>query len=151
MDGALHPAAAILKYANAILSVRHQRRHLGIHRAGAHARESRQDGGPPAGAEPERDANDAIYQFEASRDYDPAPRLESIKARVLAVNSADDERNPAELGIMEREIKRVKQGRYVLIPAGPETRGHGTMGIAKLWKQYPGGVSAAAGAGVEVG
>jgi len=82
------------------------------------------------------DANDVIYQMEASRDYDPAPLLESIQARVLAMNSADDERNPAELGIMEREIKRIKQGRYVLIPTGPETRGHGTMGIAKLWKQY---------------
>jgi homoserine O-acetyltransferase len=82
------------------------------------------------------DANDVIYQMEGSRDYDPAPRLESIQARVLAINSADDERNPAELGIMEREIRRVKQGRYVLIPAGPETRGHGTMGLAKLWKQY---------------
>lgn len=82
------------------------------------------------------DANDVIYQMEASRDYDPAPLLESIQARVLAINSADDERNPAELGIMEREIKRVKQGSYVLIPTGPETRGHGTMGFAKLWKQY---------------
>ncbi len=55
---------------------------------------------------------------------------------MLAINSADDERNPPELGIMEREIQRVKQGRYVLIPTGPETRGHGTMGLAKLWKQY---------------
>ena len=82
------------------------------------------------------DANDVIYQMEASRDYDPAPNLESIRARVMAINSADDERNPAELGVMEREIKRVKQGRYVLIPTGPETRGHGTMGLAKLWKQY---------------
>ena len=82
------------------------------------------------------DANDVIYQMEASRDYDPAPQLESIHARVMAINSADDERNPAELGVMEREIKRVKQGRYVLIPTGPETRGHGTMGLAKLWKQY---------------
>ena len=82
------------------------------------------------------DANDVIYQMEASRDYDPAPNLESIRARVMAINSADDERNPAELGVMEREIKRVKQGQYVLIPIGPETRGHGTMGLAKLWKQY---------------
>jgi len=82
------------------------------------------------------DANDVIYQMEASRDYDPAPRLESIQARVLAMNSADDERNPAELGIMEREIKRVKQGSFILIPTGPETRGHGTMGLAKLWKQH---------------
>jgi len=82
------------------------------------------------------DANDVIYQMEGSRDYDPAPALESIQARLLAINSADDERNPAELGIMERAIKRVKKGQYVLIPTGPETRGHGTMGLAKLWKQY---------------
>jgi len=86
----------------------------------------------PSGA----DANDVIYQMQASRDYNPSPRLETIQARVLAINSADDERNPAELGIMERELKRVKQGRYILIPTGPETRGHGTMGFAKLWKQY---------------
>ena len=76
------------------------------------------------------------YQYEASRGYNPAPRLESIKARLLAINSADDERNPPELGILEREIKRVKQGRYVLIPASEETRGHGTTGMAKLWKHY---------------
>jgi homoserine O-acetyltransferase len=82
------------------------------------------------------DANDVIYQLEASRDYNPAPKLETIQAKVLAINSADDERNPPELGIMEREIKRVRQGRYVLIPTGPDTRGHGTMGLAKLWKQY---------------
>jgi homoserine O-acetyltransferase len=82
------------------------------------------------------DANDVIYQYEASRGYNPAPKLESIKARLLAINSADDERNPPELGILEREIKRVKQGRYVLIPASEETRGHGTTGMAKLWKHY---------------
>ena len=82
------------------------------------------------------DANDVIYQYEASRGYNPAPKLETIKARLLAINSADDERNPPELGILEREIKRVKQGRYVLIPASEETRGHGTTGMAKLWKHY---------------
>jgi homoserine O-acetyltransferase/O-succinyltransferase len=82
------------------------------------------------------DANDVIYQLEASRDYNPAPKLETIQARVLAINSADDERNPPELGIMEREMQRVKQGRYVLIPAGPETRGHGTVALVKLWKPY---------------
>ena len=80
------------------------------------------------------DANDVIYQYEASRGYNPAPKLETIKVRLLAINSADDERNPPELGILEREIKRVKQGRYVLIPASEETRGHGTTGMAKLWK-----------------
>ena len=82
------------------------------------------------------DANDVIYQYEASRGYNPAPKLENIKARLLAINSADDERNPPELGVLEREIKRVKNGRYVLIPGGEETRGHGTTGMAKLWKHH---------------
>ena len=82
------------------------------------------------------DANDLIYQYEASRGYNPAPKLESIKARLLAINSADDERNPPELGILEREIKRVKQGRYVLVPGSEATRGHGTTGMAKLWKHH---------------
>jgi homoserine O-acetyltransferase len=82
------------------------------------------------------DANDVLYDYEASRDYNPAPDLDKIQARLIAVNSADDERNPAELGIMEREIKRVKRGRYLLIPTGPETRGHGTVFNAKLWKPW---------------
>ena len=81
------------------------------------------------------DANDIIYQFDASRGYNPAPQLEKIQARLLAINSADDERNPPELGIMEREMKRVKHGRLYLIPASPDTRGHGTTGQAKWWKQ----------------
>lgn len=82
------------------------------------------------------DANDMLYQFESSTDYNPQPGLEKIKARLIAVNSADDQVNPPELGIMEREIKRVKHGRYVLIPISDETRGHGTHSVAKLWKQY---------------
>jgi homoserine O-acetyltransferase/O-succinyltransferase len=85
---------------------------------------------------PAADANDVLYGYEASRDYNPSAGLEKIQARVLAINSQDDERNPVELGVMEREIKRVKNGRYVLIPTGPETRGHGTTGQAKLWKRY---------------
>ena len=80
------------------------------------------------------DANDYIYSYEAARDYDPSPDLEKITARVLAINAADDERNPAELGILDREIKRVKNGRMYLIPASAETRGHGTTGDAKFWK-----------------
>jgi homoserine O-acetyltransferase len=80
------------------------------------------------------DANDYIYSYDAARDYDPSPDLEKIKARVLAINAADDERNPAELGILAREIKRVKNGRYYQIPASAETRGHGTSGEAKWWK-----------------
>ena len=82
------------------------------------------------------DANDMRYQFESSTDYNPQPELEKIQARLIAVNSADDQVNPPELGIMEREIKRVKQGRYVLIPISDETRGHGTHSVAKLWRQY---------------
>ncbi len=82
------------------------------------------------------DANDMLYQFESSTDYNPEPNLEKIKAMLIAVNSADDQVNPPELGIMEREIKRVKRGRYVLIPISDETRGHGTHSVAKLWKQY---------------
>jgi homoserine O-acetyltransferase len=82
------------------------------------------------------DANDMLYQYESSADYNPAPDLEKIKARLIAVNSADDQVNPPELGILEREIKRVKRGKYVLIPISDETRGHGTHSVAKLWKQY---------------
>jgi len=81
------------------------------------------------------DANDVLYQWESSADYDPSPGLDRIQAALLALNSSDDERNPPELGVMEREIKRVKHGRYVLIPGGPDTRGHGTTGMAKLYKQ----------------
>jgi homoserine O-acetyltransferase len=80
------------------------------------------------------DANDLIYAYDASRDYDPSPKLETIKAKVLAINAADDERNPVELGILAREIKRVKNGRYYEVPASAETRGHGTTGDAKFWK-----------------
>ncbi len=81
------------------------------------------------------DANDTLYQIEASHDYDPGPGLASIRAPLLAINSADDLINPPELGILEREIKRVTQGRAVLIPMGPETRGHGTHTMAAVWKQ----------------
>ncbi len=81
------------------------------------------------------DANDHLYQWESSGDYNPSPGLERIQAAVLAINSADDERNPPETGIMEREIKRLKNGRYYLIPASDQTAGHGTTGQAKWWKQ----------------
>jgi homoserine O-acetyltransferase/O-succinyltransferase len=80
------------------------------------------------------DANDFIYQWDSSRDYNPAPRLERISAAVLAINSADDERNPPATGIMERELKRLKNARLYLIPASDETRGHGTTGLARFWK-----------------
>ena len=80
------------------------------------------------------DANDFLYQWESSGDYNPAPGLGQIRASVLAINSADDERNPPELGIMERELPRVKGARLPLIPASEETRGHGTTGMARFWK-----------------
>jgi homoserine O-acetyltransferase len=82
------------------------------------------------------DANDLLYQVEASRDYDPGPGLEKIHAPLFAVNSADDLINPPELGILEREIKRVPKGRAVVLPLSPETRGHQTHTVAAVWKQY---------------
>ena len=80
------------------------------------------------------DANDWIYQFDASRDYDPAPKLAAITAPLLAITSADDERNPPETGLMQRGIAQVKKGQAFLIPASEDTSGHGTTGMARLWK-----------------
>lgn len=82
------------------------------------------------------DATDLLYQLEASRDYDPGPDLEKIRAPLLAVNSADDLINPPELGVLEREIKRVRHGRAVLVPLSPDSRGHGSHTVALLWKPY---------------
>jgi len=86
--------------------------------------------GPFAG-----DANDHLYQWESSRDYNPSPGLDRITATLLAINSADDERNPPELGVLDREIKRVKNGRVLMIPGSPDTFGHGTTGNARFWKK----------------
>jgi len=80
------------------------------------------------------DANDHLYQWDSSRDYNPQPGLHRIEAALLAINSADDERNPPELGVLEREMKRVKNGRVLLIPGSEDTSGHGTTGRAKFWK-----------------
>src|SRR5438067_12006613 len=82
------------------------------------------------------DANDLIYQLEASREYNPSPKLETIKAPLGAINSADDLINPPELGIIEREIKRVKRGRFILIPISDQTRGHGTHSLPVIWQQH---------------
>jgi homoserine O-acetyltransferase/O-succinyltransferase len=82
------------------------------------------------------DANDVLFAIESSRDYDPGAELESIKAPLVAVNSADDLINPPDLGILEREIKRVEHGKAVVIPESPETRGHGTHTLAAVWKRY---------------
>ncbi len=83
---------------------------------------------------PELDANDLLYQVNASRNYDPSANLEKIKAPVMWVNSADDFINPPELGIAEREVKRLKNGKFVLIPASFQTHGHGTHTWAVFWK-----------------
>ena len=80
------------------------------------------------------DANDHLYQWDSSRDYNPSPGLEKIQAALLVINSADDERNPPETGLMDRELKRVKNGRYFLIPSSDSTAGHGTTAQAKFWK-----------------
>jgi len=87
-----------------------------------------------AGAERSYDANDFWYAFDASREYDPSRALERITAPLLAINSADDYINPPELKIMEREIRQVRAGRFILIPIGPLTRGHGTHTVAAAWK-----------------
>jgi homoserine O-acetyltransferase len=84
----------------------------------------------------EHDANDLLYALNASRNYDPSEQLEKITVPVMFVNSADDFINPPELGIAEREIKRVKKGRFVLIPISEQTRGHGTHTWAAVWQQY---------------
>jgi homoserine O-acetyltransferase len=80
------------------------------------------------------DANDVLYALEASHDYDPGPNLERIQSPLLAINSADDLINPPELGILEREIKRVPHGRAIVIPFSDKTRGHGSHTLAALWK-----------------
>jgi homoserine O-acetyltransferase len=81
------------------------------------------------------DANDVLYQWDSSRDYNPSAGLEKIQATLLAINAADDERNPIELGTLDRETKRVRNGRVYIIPASEATTGHGTTGNAKFYRQ----------------
>jgi homoserine O-acetyltransferase len=80
------------------------------------------------------DANDHLYQWESSKDYDPSAGLERIKATVLVINSADDERNPPELGILEKALPRIKNAKALIIPGSPDTLGHGTTGNSRFWK-----------------
>jgi homoserine O-acetyltransferase len=82
------------------------------------------------------DANDVLYAFEASRDYDPGPDLEKIKAPLLAINSADDLINPPDQQILKHEIKRVKHGKAIVLPETDQTVGHGSHTKAVLWKKY---------------
>ena len=81
------------------------------------------------------DANDFIYQWQASHDYNPSNGLERIEATLLAINAEDDERNPPETGLTVARMKRVKNGRLYVIPASTETRGHGTTGNAAFYKE----------------
>ena len=81
------------------------------------------------------DANDHLYQWESSRDYDPSAGLERIRATVLVINSADDERNPPELGVLEKALPRIPRAKAFIIPGSPDTFGHGTTGNARFWKQ----------------
>lgn len=81
------------------------------------------------------DANDPGYQWDASRDYDPSPGLQRIQAYVMAINSADDERNPPQLGVMESEMARISHARLLLVPGSAQTAGHGTTAQAKWWKE----------------
>ena len=82
------------------------------------------------------DANDVLYAIEASSDYDPGPGLGRIQAPLVAINFEDDLINPPELGILEREIGRVKRGTAILIPRSDRTRGHGTHTLAAVWKDH---------------
>ena len=82
------------------------------------------------------DANDFIYQLDASRNYDPSPHLQQITAPLFAINSADDQVNPPELKLMDREIKKVKNGRYILLPITEKTSGHGTHSNPTIWGNY---------------
>jgi homoserine O-acetyltransferase len=82
------------------------------------------------------DANDMLYYFDASRNYNPEPQLEKIIAPLTAINSADDTINPPELKIIDVDIKRVKNGKYVLLPITDQTRGHGTHSWPAIWGNY---------------
>jgi len=81
------------------------------------------------------DANDTLYQWDSSRDYNPAPKLDRIRAHLLVINSADDERNPPETGLVERELQRIPNAKLHLIPASEDTSGHGTTGRAKFYAE----------------
>jgi homoserine O-acetyltransferase len=85
---------------------------------------------------PDLDANDLLYQVDASRDYNPSADLDKIRTRVMWINSADDFLNPPELGVAEREVARLKNGRFILLPASDQTHGHGTYAWAAAWQQY---------------
>jgi homoserine O-acetyltransferase len=125
---------AALKYANVFYGIATSGGTLGYQAiAGTHAAADKAVTDRLAAAAP-ADANDFIYQWSSSGDYNPTPGLEQIVAPLLAINSADDERNPPETGVMEKALKAVKNGKVYWIPASSETRGHATTGNASFWK-----------------
>jgi len=134
-DGDYTAQPRSLKLANAFFNVatnggnlRHQKRAPTREAADKLVDEMLAQRGPP-------DANDFIYQYDSSRGYNASPGLERIGAALLAILAVDDERNPPELGITEREIKRVRNGKLHMVPASDDTRGHGTTANAKFYKQ----------------
>ena len=129
----LHGAAAGGTAGERHVRHRDEWRHARVSGDGALGREGGPHGGGEAGGPGPPDANDFLFQWDASRNYDPSGRLEAIEAQVLAINSADDERNPPETGLMDRAMARIKHGRMLLIPASTETRGHGTTGNAGFY------------------
>jgi homoserine O-acetyltransferase len=84
------------------------------------------------------DANDHLFQWESSKDYDPSAELERIKATVLVINSADDERNPSELVVLEKALPRIAKAKALIIPGSPDTLGHGATGNARFWQKEVG-------------
>jgi hypothetical protein len=106
------------------------------HRHRQHSRDELQPEGGLIAAADEQDAAHHQWAIEAIQDYNPEPELDKIKAKVLLINDAEDHANPPELGTVERAMKRVKHGRYVLMPAGPNTHGHFSHFYAELWKPY---------------
>ena len=123
-----------LQRSGRVLRHRHQRRHAGLPEAGAHARERPTSCSTSASPAPfTADANDFLYQWDSSRDYNPSPGLEHIEAALLAINSADDERNPPETGAHGARAEAREERPLYLIPASEDTRGHGTTGMAKFY------------------
>jgi homoserine O-acetyltransferase len=82
------------------------------------------------------DANDVVYAFNSSRNYDPSTKLATITAHLLAINSADDYVNPPELGVVEQLMPQVKHGKFILLPITDQTRGHGTHSLPAIWNGY---------------
>jgi homoserine O-acetyltransferase len=82
------------------------------------------------------DANNRLYQIESTMDYDPSPVLDKIKARLLAINFADDAVNPPELGVLEAGVARIKGARSIVVPAGPKSQGHQSASNAAVWKGH---------------